>query len=134
MIPMGRAANPAEQLGTREHAERVTDGRHSAVKDALQWLAFSHLPDPLRIYSRPFYQVAVELILTVTDSPELTHSLNALIGAKDWAVRAGIRSDTGRAGPVARPQTVVNPPLLGGPVDNRIGPNFGRPIQDRPQA
>jgi hypothetical protein len=122
--------DPADVFGTAEHAARFTQGRHPAVADALQWLTFAHLPESLRSYSRPFYQTAVELIISITDGPELTHALNGLIAAKDWAVRAGIRSDTGRAGSVPRPQTVINPPL----IDNRIGPNFGRPIQDRPQA
>lgn len=113
----------ATRLGTREHALAVTDGRVATVRDALQWLTFAHLPEALQNYSRPFYQTAVEIILTVTDSPELTHTLNGIIEAKDWAVRAGIRSDTGRAGSVPRPQEVVQPPVF--PT---------RPIRDDPQA
>lgn len=108
MMPLGKAAT----LGTREHAAAVTEGRHPAVKDALQWLTFSHLPEALQNYSRPFYQTAVELITIVKDSADLTHALTRIIEAKDWAVRAGIRSDQGRAGSVPRPATVVNPPLF----------------------
>ena len=105
--------DPRNTLGTREHAESITEGRHPGVQTALQWLAYSHLPAPLQEFSRPFYQTAVELILAVrTDSAELTTSLNRLVEAKDWAVRAGIRNDHGRPGPVARPQTVVNPPVF----------------------
>lgn len=100
-------------LGTREHALNVTEGRHPGVRDALQWLTFSHLPEALQNYSRPFYQTAVELIVYVpTDSPELTTALNKLIEAKDSAVRAGIKDSTGRAGSVPRPQKVVDPPLF----------------------
>jgi hypothetical protein len=99
-------------LGTAEHATAVTEGRHPAVRDALQWLTFAHLPEALRRYCRPFYQTAVELIVCTGDGPELTHALNGLITAKDWAVRAGIRSDTGRAGSVPRPSTVTAPPHL----------------------
>ena len=107
-------ADPRNQLGTREHALALTDLRHPGVRDALQWLAFSHLPTKLQDFSRPFYQTAVELVIEIrTDSPELTTALNRLVEAKDWAVRAGIKADTGRAGPVARPATVVNPPLFG---------------------
>lgn len=105
--------DPRNLLGTREHAESITEGRHPGVRDALQWLTFSHLPPALQDYSRPFYQTAVELIVTIwTDSPELTTSLNKLIEAKDSGVRAGIKHDTGRAGSVPRPQQVVNPPLF----------------------
>jgi len=114
MMPLGtREPNPASQLGTREHAEHLTEGRHPGVRDALQWLTFSHLPEPLQRYSRPFYQTAVELVVEIeTDSPELTTALNTLIQAKDAAVRAGIKDSTGRAGSVPRPQIVVDPPLF----------------------
>jgi hypothetical protein len=114
MMPMGREQDPAYVLGTREHAERLTELRHPGVQAALQWLAFSHLPEELRRFSRPFYQTAVELLSEIeTDSPELTTTLNGLVEAKDWAVRAGIRHKHGRPGSVPRPQTVVNPPSLG---------------------
>lgn len=100
--------------GTREHAERVTEGRHPGVRSALQWLAYSHLPQELQAFSVPFYATAVELVRTITmDSPELTTALNKLIEAKDWSVRAGIRDRHGRPGPVARPAMVVNPPTFG---------------------
>jgi hypothetical protein len=115
MHPLGQESpHPSTILGTREHAEFITEGRHPGVRDALQWLTFSHLPGPLQNFSRPFYQTAVELIYEVTtDSPELTTALDILVQAKDAAVRAGIRHSTGRAGSVPRPQTVVNPPLFG---------------------
>lgn len=99
--------------GGREHAAAVTEGRHPGVRDALQWLTFTHLPHALRVYSEPFYSAACATIRGITtDSPELTTALNKLIEAKDSAVRAGIRHDTGRAGSVPRPQTVVLPPEL----------------------
>ena len=105
--------NPAAQLGTREHAEALTAGRHPGVRDALQWLTYSHLPLALRRFSEPFYATAVELVIEIrVDSPELTTALNRLVEAKDSAVRAGIRADTGRAGSVPRPQEIVDPPLL----------------------
>jgi hypothetical protein len=113
MMPAGKDPNPATRLGTAEHATWITQGRHPGVRDALQWLTFTHLPERLQRFSRPFYQAAVELVIEIsTDSPELTTSLNRLIEAKDSAVRAGIKHDTGRAGSVPRPTTVVNPPLL----------------------
>jgi hypothetical protein len=103
--------DPRNIMGTREHAEELTLGRHPGVVTALAWLAYSHLPEPLRRYSAPFYDAAVELVVSCsTDSAELTTALNKLVEAKDWAVRAGIRHDHGRPGPVARPQTVVDPP------------------------
>ena len=108
-----RDSGPPPTFGTPDHAWNVTKGRHQGVQAALQWLVFSHLPEELRRYSEPFYTAAVELVRTIgTDSAELTTALNKLIEAKDSAVRAGIRDATGRSGPVARPQNVVQPPRL----------------------
>lgn len=100
----------ATTLGTPEHAAAITKDRHPGVVTALTWLAFSHLPKRLQDFSRPFYQTAVELIIECKDSAELTTSLNTLVEAKDWAVRAGIRSDQGVPGPVPRPAEVIDPP------------------------
>lgn len=121
MTDGSRETGPLIVMGTREHAEKVAQGRHPGVRDALQWLTFFHLPDALRGYSEPFYVAAVELVRTVlTDPPELTTALNKLVEAKDSAVRAGIKDQYGRAGSVARPQTVVDPPL-GGILDRLTG-------------
>lgn len=118
-------------LGSAEHAAMITQGRDQRVVTALAWLAFSHLPKPLQDFSRPIYQTAVELIVRIpNDSDELATSLNTLVEAKDWAVRAGIRSDEGKPGPVPRPATVVDPPVGNyGPAQVRP-----RPIRDEPQA
>jgi hypothetical protein len=121
MTAGSREIDPSTVPGTREHAMRITVGRHPGVCDALQWLTFSHLPKSLRPFSAPFYTAAVDLVRTVfTDSPELTTALNKLVEAKDSAVRAGIKDSIGRAGSVPRPQTVVDPPL-GGILDRLTG-------------
>lgn len=135
----GREINPADVLGTPENAAYYSEGRHPGVATALAWLAFSHLPDGLKAYARPFYQAAIELVDVVpTDSAELTTALNKLVEAKDWSVRAGIRTTTGRPGPMARPATVVDPPMFGAAQvparpDQILGGagNFG-PGQPRP--
>ena len=101
------------QYGSAEHAAQVTEGRDPGIRDGLQWLTFAHLPETLRHYSSPFYQVAIAIIEEITtDSPELTSAINLIISAKDSGMRAGIRHDTGRAGSVPRPQEVVDPPQL----------------------
>jgi hypothetical protein len=134
---MSEQANPNDlrtKLGTREHAESITQNRHPGVRDALQWLTYSHLPPALRRFSAPFYLAAVDLLTEISaDSPELTTALNKLIEAKDSTVRAGIKNDTGRAGSVPRPQTVVDPPLVSG---GNYGPGqpAARPVRDEPQA
>jgi hypothetical protein len=88
-------------------------GRHPGVRDGVEWLGYDHLPEVLQRFSKPFHDAAMAILAEVgTDSPELTTAINKLIEAKDSAVRAGIRHDTGRAGSVPRPQAVVNPPDL----------------------
>jgi hypothetical protein len=100
-------------FGTAEHAAQVTEGRHPGIRDGLQWLTYAHLPESLQRFSAPFYAAAVALVETITtDSPELTTAVNGLMSAKDSAVRAGIKHDTGRAGPVPRPQQVAAPPTF----------------------
>lgn len=112
--------------GTAEHASAITEGRHPGVRDGLQWLTFAHLLPGLQKFSEPFYEAAVALIVRVTtDSPELITAINGLIAAKDSAVRAGIRHDTGRAGSIPRPQQVVSPPRLGPDVETVDLPPFG---------
>lgn len=106
--------SPEYVLGTAEHAARITEGRHADVVTAMAWLAFFHLPDPLKAFARPLYQTGAELVTTIrSDSAELIKALNKLVEAKDWAVRAGIRSDQGVPGPVPRPAEVVDPPKFG---------------------
>lgn len=100
--------------GSPEFAAQATEGRHPGVRNALQWLCFTHLPQPLQVYSEAFFTAALITIQNITtDSPELTTALNKIIEAKDSGVRAGIFHDTGVAGPVPRPQAVVDPPLIG---------------------
>lgn len=110
METLGRDPQPEFTLGTAEHAARLTEGRHSGVVTAMAWLAFSHLPEHLKVFARPFYQTGAELVVVVADSAELTTTLNKLVEAKDWAVRAGIRNLQGKPGPAPRPATVVDPP------------------------
>lgn len=119
-------------FGSSEHAEAVTEGRHPGIRDGLQWLTFTHLPSSLQQFSEPFYTTAVEVISRIgTDSPELTTAINALIAAKDSGVRAGIRHDTGRAGSVPRPQTVVGPPRFSpAAIGMSIPQNPGEPYMD----
>lgn len=113
MMSLGKQIGPEHVTGTPEHAARLTEGRHPGVRDAMQWLCFSHLPESLQLFSHPFYVAAWALLDEIgTDSPELTTTLNRLVETKDWAVRAGIKHQTGKAGPVPRPQAVVSPPVF----------------------
>lgn len=53
-----------------------------------QFFAFEHLPPHLQEVSRPFCQMAGQLIETVPRNPERTVALRKLLEAKDAAVRA----------------------------------------------
>lgn len=141
MTSLGRGVDPVHILGTAENAAYYTEGRHPGVQTALAWLAFSHLPEPIRDVARPFYQSALELLAMIReDSAELTTALNRLVEAKDWAVRAKIRAEQGKPGPAPRPAEVVDPPKFGRaqiparPDQQLPEPRAPRPIKDNPQA
>lgn len=100
-------------MDQNDHGQTDLSARHPGVRDAVAWLGYDHLPPALQPFSKPFHDAAMAIVRAVpVDCPELTTALNKLTEAKDYAVRAGIRSTTGRAGSVPRPQTVVNPPEL----------------------
>lgn len=54
----------------------------------LKLFAFSHLPERLQLVSRPFTNLAHELVATVPQGPERTVALRKLLESKDAAVRA----------------------------------------------
>jgi ferritin-like protein len=54
----------------------------------LQFFAFSHLPDHLQTVSKPFHDLANDVIANLPRNPERTVALRKLIEAKDCAVRA----------------------------------------------
>lgn len=53
----------------------------------LQFFAFEHLPERLRKVSRPFHEMAHDIIMTLPRNPERTVALRKLLEAKDAAVR-----------------------------------------------
>jgi hypothetical protein len=56
----------------------------------LQFFAWDHLPVPLQNVSRPFWQLALQIVEKVPRNPERTVALRKLLEAKDCAVRAAI--------------------------------------------
>ena len=54
----------------------------------LQFFAFSHLPPHLAEVSRPFGELAQQIVATLPRNPERTVALRKLLEAKDAAVRA----------------------------------------------
>lgn len=53
----------------------------------MQFFTFAHLPEELRVVSKPFCELA-ERVLELPRSPERSVALRKLLEAKDAAVRA----------------------------------------------
>lgn len=54
----------------------------------LQFFTYSHLPESLQPISKPFCELAAELVLKLPRNAERTVMLRKLLEAKDAAVRA----------------------------------------------
>lgn len=67
-------------------------GRHPSVAHFEPFFGYGHLPERLQAVSRPFGELAVELLGLCADGPELSVSLRKLLEAKDAAVRAALLS------------------------------------------
>lgn len=56
----------------------------------LQFFAWSHLPADLQVVSKPFCDLAKQVVETLPRNPERTVALRKLLEAKDAAVRAAL--------------------------------------------
>jgi len=56
----------------------------------LRYFHYSHLPDALKARSKPFCDLARQIIDTTPRNPERTVALRKLLEAKDAAVRAAV--------------------------------------------
>lgn len=54
----------------------------------LQFFQYAHLPEHLQVISKPFGELAEQIVTTVPRNPERTVALRKLLEAKDCAVRA----------------------------------------------
>ena len=63
--------------------------RHPATQAMLDHFAYEHLPQRLRVVSKPFGLLAAEVADTLA-GPEATVCLRKLLEAKDCAVRAAV--------------------------------------------
>jgi hypothetical protein len=60
------------------------------MEPILQYFRFEHLPEHLRVVSRPFCELAQAIVDDLPRNPERTVALRKLLEAKDAAVRAAI--------------------------------------------
>lgn len=59
------------------------------MKDHIeQFFAYDHLPAHLQVVSKPFCDLAAQVVLSLPRNPERTVALRKLLEAKDAAVRA----------------------------------------------
>ena len=54
----------------------------------MQFFAYSHLPPNLQEVSKPFCELACQIVVDLPRNPERTVALRKLLEAKDAAVRA----------------------------------------------
>lgn len=59
----------------------------------LQFFGYAHLPEHLQAVSKPFRDLANQIVETLPQNPERTVALRKLLEAKDCAVRALIYKD-----------------------------------------
>ncbi len=59
----------------------------------LQFFVYEHLPEHLQEVSRPFGELAREIVDTLPRNPERTVALRKLLESKDAAVRAKLAKE-----------------------------------------
>lgn len=66
------------------------EGRHPGTVHVARYFEYAHLPERLQAISRPFGELAAQMIEALPDGPELTAGLRKLLEAKDCMVRAAV--------------------------------------------
>lgn len=64
--------------------------RHFSTQHFATLFEYAHLPPHLQEISRPFTELAVQMVDALPDGPELSAGLRKLIEAKDCMVRAAV--------------------------------------------
>lgn len=80
------AAFIADEAETR--FKRNSRPMPDAPDHIMQFFAYSHLPERLQAVSRPFGEMADQIVASLPRNPERTVALRKLLEAKDAAVRA----------------------------------------------
>jgi hypothetical protein len=65
------------------------NGRHTSTRSVAQWFMHEDRADLATETRRSYLQLAVTLLLTTPDGPELTVALRRLLESLDSALRAG---------------------------------------------
>lgn len=80
------------EIGSRAYYDSLSRGRHPGTVHLMGLFAWSHLPENLQMVTRFSGMLAVEMVTTLSDGPELTTGLRKLLEAKDCFVRAALES------------------------------------------
>lgn len=64
--------------------------RHSDTKANLRPFAYAHLPEHLQAFSRPFAELAYDMVRRLPDDPELAAGLRDMRRAKDCIVSCAV--------------------------------------------
>lgn len=72
---------------------------HEPPDHIMQYFNFAHLGPAMQAISRPFCELANDMVVKLPRNPERTAMLRKLLEAKDAAVRASIAVDLGAAPP-----------------------------------
>lgn len=64
-----------------------TAGRHPSVAHFAPLFEYAHLPADLAAISKPFAELAADMVDRLPDGPELAAGLRKLLEAKDCCVR-----------------------------------------------
>jgi hypothetical protein len=67
--------------------------RPTPIEHISQFFAYAHLPPHLQAVSKPFGDLAEQIVTTLPRNPERTVALRKLLEAKDAAVRALIAKE-----------------------------------------
>jgi len=74
--------------GSKEHLLARVGTRHPSTLHIVGYFAWAHLPPHLKAVSEPVGELAVQMVLSLSDGPELTAGLRKLLEGKDCLVRA----------------------------------------------
>lgn len=79
-------AEPVTDTGLSDEA--IAQALMDSGEDVARFFSYAHLPERLRNASRSFARLAAEVVLCFPFSRERTKALDALLIAKDCAVRS----------------------------------------------
>lgn len=83
-------AGAFEKGYTATKLDPIVEMRQLTEDPILHYFSFQHLPEHLQRVSRPFADLAAEILRLVPRSPERTVALRKLLEAKDAGVRAAL--------------------------------------------